>query len=146
MFATLTLGLLLAATAAPAEAPAPMLETTIDHAGRTLTVRYSASPLIATRQIGHLAPNRANAAQCRWTASLRIRREVLSDGAPVAALTRHIEAGEAVEGSRPGACVTLRSAIRREASARLTGSERVSAAAENDRTALAAELEGVSVR
>lgn len=146
MYATLTIGLLLAATAAPVEAPAPALETTIDHAGRTLTVRYSVAPLVATRQIGHLAPNRANAAQCQWTASLRVQREVLSGGEPVAALTRQIDAGTAIEGSRPGACVGLRSAIARDAAAKLSGNERVTAAAEADRAKLAAELDGVTVR
>lgn len=115
-------------------------EVELNHDGRALTARYHATPRVSLKQTGQWLPNRPGTAQCRWTARLDMRREVVGAQGPIAAFARPLPAGETISGSHPGRCSAARKTILREAAARLAGREQLAAVASTDRPVLVAEL------
>ncbi|WCM26550.1 hypothetical protein NDN01_21520 [Sphingomonas sp. QA11] len=112
----------------------------IDHHGTPVEAVYSARTDIRTRTIGAHTPNRMDGRRCTWTATILVERR-LANGP---ALTRPVPGERALSGNLPGPCARGSRAIEREV-ARHDGAVRAHllAAAEQDRTALLAELDTV---
>ncbi|MGO7251873.1 hypothetical protein ACCS63_36680, partial [Rhizobium brockwellii] len=79
------------------------------HSG-PVAVRYSADIDVTHKQIGAVTTGgRPSTLRCLWSANVTVHRE--ARGAGGTALMRSAAQDRVIEGSRPGWCITNRSAI-----------------------------------
>lgn len=79
-----------------------------------IAATYEARPMVTTRQIGTAAGTRMGTMRCTWKAEINVERRLSGgDGSAVRALAP----SKTMKGSRPGDCMTSRSAIDREIAA-----------------------------
>jgi len=121
--------------------PLPEHRVRLDHPSGAADVGYRGDVRVVHRQTGSAGPGgRASTLRCRWRADMTVSRTMRRDAGPVSA--RVVDTGTAMEGSRPGWCMTHRAAVARDvAAARGRLIERLAAVAAADRSALLAELD-----
>lgn len=131
------MSMMIAILAAALTQPEPH-RVTVDHGGKAIAVVYRGEVTTRTRRVGSAQPTRSGNVRCDWTATVRVHRQLAGDGAAAV----HRVAGErSIKGSRPGDCITNRSAIRRDVAARSAEVRtHVAALAAQDRPALMAAL------
>ena len=115
-------------------------QTQVDHRGQRVDVTYRSAVDVRHRQVGAAgAAGRPSSLRCQWTAKMSVQRE--ARGAD-RVLARTISSDTPITGSRPGWCEGQRGAIASEVASRGAGvREHLLAVAEEDRDALAAELD-----
>ncbi|MHA6723230.1 hypothetical protein [Sphingomonas sp. RS2018] len=112
----------------------------IDHPRGAVDARYTATVVIAHRQIGSVAPGgRASTLRCAWRADLSVDRTAQHARGTA---SRSIARETAIAGSRPGWCSTQARAIREEVAARRDEMRaHVLAVSREDRGALIADID-----
>lgn len=118
-------------------AAAASQNATVEHRGARYDVAHRAHVETRTKTVGAAVGGRAGMQRCRWTATVRVEREIARPGGGegVASL---LPASETVQGDRPGACMgrtEISDARVRDAAARLVD------AAQSDRAATLAAID-----
>ena len=134
--ASLSLGLLAAASSAPAAH-----RVQIDHRSGAVDAHYRGELDVSHKQIGSAGPGgRASSLRCAWTAKISVNREARHASGVV--MTRAFTSDAVVKGSRPGWCSTNKTAIAQDVAMRTDDIQRhLLAAAEKDHPVLTAEVE-----
>jgi hypothetical protein len=113
----------------------------IDHHSGAIDVLYRGDVAVVTKEVGTVAPGgRPSTLRCTWRLDVALEREARHASGSV--MTRSFNTLTALEGSRPGWCMTHRRAIEQDvASRRQEVQQHLLAAAAADRPVLAAEID-----
>jgi len=135
--------ILLSAVTLAVAVGAPVHQTTVQHAGASVTAVYHVASTSSTRQMGAHVPNRQPIAQsCAWTADLTVNRAVSdASGRSVDALAKPVHR-QTLTGIAPGSCATAAAHV--NAAVAKAHAAEAQLAAEQDRDALHRELNSLS--
>jgi hypothetical protein len=131
------------ATAAVLGTTSPLAHVAmVEHRGTAFRVSYEPVVQLRTRTIGLAAGTRMSTQQCRWSATVTVKRKLNQAQGDGDALATVLPGSRTLSGTRPGSCEQNRAALdAARIAARPVVKEQLAQAARGDRPTLLADID-----